>query len=75
VKKEGRIDDLGIEPLKRNRRPKKEATDLRFNPRNATGGPLLAWTIYREGPAAKHLCEDLDATLRPYLTHGVERPW
>ena len=34
------------------------------------GGSFLAWTIYREGPAAKHLLEDLDATLRPYLTHG-----
>ena len=37
------------------------------------GGSFLAWTLYREGPAAKHLREDLDATLRPYLTHGVER--
>jgi hypothetical protein len=37
------------------------------------GGSFLAWTIYREGPAAKHLREDedLDATLRPYLTHGL----
>ena len=34
------------------------------------GGSFLAWTIYREGPAAKHLLEDLDATLRPYLAHG-----
>jgi AcrR family transcriptional regulator len=34
------------------------------------GGSFLAWTIYREGPAAKHLRADLDATLRPYLTHG-----
>ena len=34
------------------------------------GGSFLAWTIYREGPAAKHLREDLDATLRPYLTRG-----
>ena len=32
------------------------------------GGSFLAWTIYREGPAATHLREDLDATLRPYLT-------
>ena len=37
------------------------------------GGSFLAWTIYREGPAARHLREDLDATLRPYLTRGVER--
>jgi AcrR family transcriptional regulator len=34
------------------------------------GGSFLAWTIYREGPAAKRLREDLNATLRPYLTHG-----
>ncbi len=33
-------------------------------------GSFLAWTIYREGPAATHLREDLDATLRPYLTAG-----
>jgi len=31
------------------------------------GGSFLAWTIYREGPAARHLRLDLDATLRPYL--------
>jgi hypothetical protein len=37
------------------------------------GGSFLAWTLYREGPAAKYLREDLDATLRPHLTHGVER--
>jgi AcrR family transcriptional regulator len=37
------------------------------------GGSFLAWTLYREGPAARHLREDLDAALRPYLTHGVER--
>jgi AcrR family transcriptional regulator len=37
------------------------------------GGSFLVWTIYREGPAAKHLRVDLDATLRPYLTHGVAR--
>jgi AcrR family transcriptional regulator len=36
------------------------------------GGSFLAWTIYREGPAARRLREDLDATLRPYLTRGVE---
>jgi AcrR family transcriptional regulator len=34
------------------------------------GGSFLAWTLYRQGPAAKHLREDLDAMLRPYLTHG-----
>jgi AcrR family transcriptional regulator len=37
------------------------------------GGSFLSWTIYREGPAAKHLRQDLDATLRPYLRCGVER--
>ena len=37
------------------------------------GGSFLAWTIYREGPAATHLREDLDAALRPYLRRGVER--
>jgi AcrR family transcriptional regulator len=39
------------------------------------GGSFLAWTVYREGPAARHLRKDLDAALRPYLTHGVERAW
>lgn len=33
-------------------------------------GSFLAWTIYREGPAMKRVREDVDATLRPYLTHG-----
>src|SRR5207245_8842137 len=36
-------------------------------------GSFLAWTLYREGPAAKHLRKDLDAMLRPYLRRGVER--
>jgi AcrR family transcriptional regulator len=36
------------------------------------GGSFLAWTIYREGPAARHLRRDLDAALRPYLRRGVE---
>lgn len=36
-------------------------------------GSFLAWTLYREGPAAKRLREDLDATLRPHLTHRVGR--
>jgi AcrR family transcriptional regulator len=34
------------------------------------GGSFLTWTMYREGPAARHLREDLDAALRPYLTRG-----
>ena len=37
------------------------------------GGSFLAWTIYRKGPAARHLRQDLDAALRPYLRRGVER--
>ena len=37
------------------------------------GGSYLAWTLYREGRAARHLRKDLDATLRPYLRRGVER--
>ena len=36
------------------------------------GGSFLAWTIYREGPAARHLRQDLDATLRPYLSRRVK---
>jgi AcrR family transcriptional regulator len=31
------------------------------------GGSFLAWTLYREGSAARWLREDLEATLRPYL--------
>src|SRR5437867_10441815 len=38
------------------------------------GGSFLAWTLYREGPAATHLRKDLDATLRPYLRRGMARP-
>ena len=30
-------------------------------------GSFLNWALYREGPAADWLREDLDATLRPYL--------
>jgi AcrR family transcriptional regulator len=37
------------------------------------GGSFLAWTIYREGPAAEWLREDLDATLRPYLVRPKDR--
>ena len=37
------------------------------------GGSFLAWTLYREGPAAKRFREDLDTTLRPYLARGVKR--
>jgi len=36
-------------------------------------GSLLAWTLYREGSAAERLRDDLEATLRPYLMHGVKR--
>ena len=33
-------------------------------------GSFLNWTLYREGPAADWLREDLDAMLRPHLTRG-----
>ena len=33
-------------------------------------GSFLAWAVYREGQAARHLRKDLDAALRPYLQHG-----
>jgi AcrR family transcriptional regulator len=36
-------------------------------------GSFLAWTIYREGPAATHLRRDLDAMLRPYRRRGIGR--
>jgi AcrR family transcriptional regulator len=32
-------------------------------------GSLLSWTLYREGAAADWLRADLDAMLRPYLSH------
>jgi len=32
------------------------------------GGSFLAWTLHREGSAATRISEDLDATLKPYLT-------
>jgi AcrR family transcriptional regulator len=31
-------------------------------------GSFLAWTLHREGSAATRISEDLDATLKPYLT-------
>ena len=37
------------------------------------GGSFLAWTLYRQGSAAEHLREDLDATLRPYLARRENR--
>jgi hypothetical protein len=36
----------------------------------ALRGSILNWTLYREGAAVDWLREDLDATLRPYLTRG-----
>jgi AcrR family transcriptional regulator len=33
-------------------------------------GSFLGWSLYREGPAYDWLRADLDALLRPYLTHG-----
>ena len=38
------------------------------------GGSFLAWALYREGSAANYLREDLDAALRPYLAHSLNRP-
>jgi AcrR family transcriptional regulator len=37
------------------------------------GGAFLSWTLYREGPAATRLREDLDMTLRPYLAQRARR--
>jgi AcrR family transcriptional regulator len=37
------------------------------------GGSFLAWTLYRDGPAATRIREDLDAALRPYLARGATR--
>jgi len=37
------------------------------------GGSFLAWTLYREGPAATRFREDLDTTLRPYLARGAKQ--
>jgi len=37
------------------------------------GGSFLAWTLYREGPAATRFREDLDTTLRPYLARRTTR--
>jgi AcrR family transcriptional regulator len=36
-------------------------------------GSLVSWALYREGPSANWLREDLDAALRPYLASGTER--
>jgi len=37
------------------------------------GGSFLAWAIYREGPAARWLREDLESVLRPFLAHGIRK--
>jgi len=37
------------------------------------GGSFLAWTLHRDGAAATRLREDLDATLRPYLSGKSRR--
>jgi AcrR family transcriptional regulator len=37
------------------------------------GGSFLAWTLYREGPAATRFRKDLDTTLRPYLARGKKQ--
>ena len=36
-------------------------------------GSLLSWTLYREGPAAEWLRQDLDVTLRPYVVRRKSR--
>src|SRR5262245_30177054 len=45
-------------------------TDVRALARSieiTLGGSFLAWTLYREGSAARWLREDLEATIRPHL--------
>jgi AcrR family transcriptional regulator len=37
-------------------------------------GSVLSWTLHRAGSAAGWLREDLDATLRPYLSRSDHRP-
>jgi hypothetical protein len=37
------------------------------------GGSFLTWTLYRQGPAAAWLRDDLDATLRPYVVRRESR--
>ena len=36
-------------------------------------GSFLSWALYRDGPAARWLRQDLDALLRPHLTRGHHR--
>ena len=36
-------------------------------------GSFVSWTLYREGSGADWLREDLNATLRPYVTRGLKR--
>ncbi|MBM3738060.1 MAG: TetR/AcrR family transcriptional regulator [Acidobacteria bacterium] len=60
--------------------------DKRTDPRRlartietTTGGSLMSWACYREGPAAAWIRDDLDAVLEPYLTRrtatgGPTRP-
>jgi hypothetical protein len=37
-------------------------------------GSFLAWTIHREGPAARRMRKDLDAALRPHLRRHRAAP-
>ena len=37
------------------------------------GGSFLAWTLYREGPAASRFRKDLDSMLKPYLARGTHQ--
>lgn len=51
-------------------------TDVRSLARSieaALRGSFLSWALYREGPAAHWLRQDLDALLRPHLTSATER--
>lgn len=38
----------------------------------ALDGSFLAWSLYREGAAARWLRDDLEATIRPYLAAGAK---
>ena len=37
------------------------------------GGSFLAWTLHREGSAARWVSRDLDTLLAPYLARGAKR--
>jgi hypothetical protein len=37
------------------------------------GGSFLAWALYRQGPAADWLRQDLETLLKPYLARSGKR--